>query len=71
MSDHGPEAERSERAALPGNVNFHYTNTAILSVTAVEAPIVVTSQSFDDHLAQTYDRTGIRPGMLSVVAGIE
>ena len=73
MTDHatGTGTERSERAALPGNVNFRYQNTAILSVTAVDAPIVVTSQSFDDRLAQTYDRTGIRPGMLSVVAGIE
>lgn len=71
MTNAHPEAERSERAVLPGNVNFHHTNTAILSVTAVDAPIVVTSDSFDEKLAQTYERTGFRPGMLSVVAGIE
>ncbi len=63
--------QRSERAALPGNVNFQHSNAAILSVTAVDAPIVVTSASFDEQLAETYDRTGFRPGMLSVVAGIE
>lgn len=50
MTDHatGTGTERSERAALPGNVNFRYQNTAILSVTAVDAPIVVTSQSLRD-----------------------
>lgn len=55
----------------PGNVNFRYSNTAILSVTAVEAPIVATSASFDERLAETYERTGFRAGMLSTVAGIE
>ena len=52
-------------------MTFRHHNTVILSVTAVDAPIVVTSQSFDDRLAETYERTGVRPGMLSVVAGIE
>ncbi len=65
------DESRSERAALPGNVSFRHTNAAILSVTAVDAPIVVTSASFDEQLAETYERTGVRPGMLSAVAGIE
>ena len=66
-----PEGSVTPDPALPGNVTFRHRNTAILSVTAVDAPIVVTSQSFDDRLAETYERTGVRPGMLSVVAGIE
>jgi acyl-CoA:acyl-CoA alkyltransferase len=65
------DGARSERAALPGNVTFAHTNSAILSVTAVDAPIVMTSAQFDEQLVETYDRTGIRPGMLSVVAGID
>lgn len=56
---------------LSGNVNFKYSNTAVLSVVAVEAPIVATSESFDEQLSQTYERTGFRPGMLSAVAGIQ
>ena len=66
-----PEGSVTPDPALPGNVTFRHHNTAILSVTAVDAPIVVTSQSFDDRLAETYERTGVRPGMLSAVAGIE
>jgi 3-oxoacyl-[acyl-carrier-protein] synthase-3 len=57
--------------ALPGNIYFRIRNSAILSVTAVDAPIVATSESFDERLAETYERTGVRPGMLAVVAGIE
>ena len=57
--------ERPHDSAPAGNVTFRHHNTAILSVTAVDAPIVVTSQSFDERLTETYDRTGVRPGMLS------
>jgi 3-oxoacyl-[acyl-carrier-protein] synthase III len=59
-------ADRPER----GNITMRHRNTAILSVTAVDAPIVATSASFDERLADTYARTGVRPGMLSDVAGI-
>jgi len=55
---------------VPGNMTMRHRNTAILSVTAVDAPIVATSASFDEQLAETYARTGVRPGMLSEVAGI-
>ncbi len=55
---------------VPGNMTMRHRNTAILSVTAVDAPIVATSASFDERLAETYARTGVRPGMLSEVAGI-
>ncbi len=56
--------------ARPGNITMRHRNTAILSVTAVDAPIVATSASFDERLAATYARTGVRPGMLEDVAGI-
>jgi 3-oxoacyl-[acyl-carrier-protein] synthase-3 len=54
----------------PGNLTMRHANTAIVSVTAVDAPIVVTSASIDEQLADTYARTGVRPGMLADVAGI-
>jgi 3-oxoacyl-[acyl-carrier-protein] synthase III len=56
--------------AVPGNLTMRHANTAILSVTAVDAPIIVTSASIDERLAETYARTGVRPGMLTDVAGI-
>ena len=63
-------AEEQPAAAMPGNMTMRHRNTAILSVTTVDAPIVATSASFDEQLAETYARTGVRPGMLSEVAGI-
>ena len=57
-------------SSRPGNITMRHRNTAILSVTAVDAPIVATSASFDERLAETYARTGVRPGMLADVAGI-
>jgi acyl-CoA:acyl-CoA alkyltransferase len=39
-------------------------------VCAVEAPIVVPSSAFDDRLAATYQRVGMKPGMLAERAGV-
>lgn len=55
---------------MTGNATFRYTNTTILSVCGVDAPIVVTSDQFDAELATTYDRVGLRSGMLQQLAGI-
>jgi acyl-CoA:acyl-CoA alkyltransferase len=55
---------------MTGNATFRYTDTAILSVTAVDAPIIVTSAEFDEQLAGTYERLRMRPGMLESLAGI-
>jgi 3-oxoacyl-[acyl-carrier-protein] synthase III len=55
---------------MNGNAEFHYADTAVLAVTAIEAPIVVESQEFDHQLADTYARVGLRPGMLESLAGI-
>jgi 3-oxoacyl-[acyl-carrier-protein] synthase-3 len=53
-----------------GNAVFHYTDTAILAVGVAEAPIVVTSDDFDEQLAPTLERVGLRSGMLESLAGI-
>ena len=55
---------------MAGNATYHYTNTAILSVRGVDAPIVVTSDEFDAQLMTTYERVGLRPGLLENLAGI-
>ena len=55
---------------MTGNASFRLGNTTVLSVCAVEAPIVVPSALFDDRLAATYERVGMRPGMLVKLAGV-
>jgi 3-oxoacyl-[acyl-carrier-protein] synthase-3 len=42
-----------------------------LSLAAIEAPRVVTSDWIDEQLAETYQRNGLRPGLLAGLAGIE
>ena len=56
---------------MSGNTVYRFTNAAILSVVAVDAPEVVTSEYFDERLAPTLQRLGVRKGMLQQVAGIE
>lgn len=55
---------------MQGNVTFRHTNTAVLSVEAVDAPIVVRSSELDEQLSATYERLGLRAGLLEEVAGI-
>jgi 3-oxoacyl-[acyl-carrier-protein] synthase-3 len=59
----------SDRAA-GGNATFRFTDTAVLSVSIAEAPIVVTSAEIDEALAETYARLDVRPGLLEGLAGI-
>lgn len=56
---------------MTGNRSFTHQNTGILALQAVEAPEVVTSAWIDEQLADTYARTGVRPGLLSSLAGID
>ena len=49
---------------------FRQNNVGVLSVEAVEPPEVVTSAWIDEQLAETYERTGTRPGLLASLAGI-
>lgn len=55
---------------MGGNTLFRFSNTAVLAVTAVDAPQEVTSAAFDDLLGPTLDRLGIRRGMLEQTAGV-
>lgn len=55
---------------MGGNTVFRFENTAVLAVTAVDAPEEVTSAHFDDVLGPTLDRLGIRRGMLEQTAGV-
>jgi 3-oxoacyl-[acyl-carrier-protein] synthase-3 len=55
---------------MSGNATQRYANTAVLSVCGVDAPHVVSSAEFDERLAATYRRVGLRPGLLASLAGI-
>jgi 3-oxoacyl-[acyl-carrier-protein] synthase-3 len=55
---------------MSGNATFRQQNTSVLSVCAVEAPIVVPSQAFDERLSTTYARVDLKPGMLEKLAGV-
>lgn len=55
---------------MNGSAVHRYGGTAVLSVCGVDAPQVVTSGEFDDRLAETFRRVGLRRGMLEGLAGI-
>ena len=55
---------------MTGNASYRLHNTTMVSVCAVDAPIVATSAEFDAQLAETYGRTGLRAGMLEKLAGV-
>lgn len=56
---------------MSGNRSYTHQNVGVVAIQAVEAPDVVTSAWIDEQLAETYERTGVRPGLLSELAGIE
>lgn len=56
---------------MTGNTVFSHRHSGVLSVAAVEAPEVITSAWIDEELAETYERTGLKPGQLSGLAGID
>src|SRR5690606_20700234 len=49
-----PSTARS--ADLNGNATFRHHDTAVLSVTAVDAPVVKTSAEFDEIIGDSYGR---------------
>lgn len=53
------------------NAVYTHRNVGLLSVEAVEAPEIITSAWIDEQLAETYERTGLKPGTLSSLAGID
>jgi acyl-CoA:acyl-CoA alkyltransferase len=55
---------------MNGNSVIMSRHSGVLSVASVDAPEVITSAWIDEQLAETYERTGIRPGLLEGLAGI-
>jgi 3-oxoacyl-[acyl-carrier-protein] synthase III len=55
---------------MSGNATYRLSGTSILAVCGVEAPVVATSDSFDERLAATYERVGLLPGMQEQLAGV-
>lgn len=47
-----------------------FTRSSVWSIAHVEAPEIVTSAWIDEQLASTYERVGVRAGLLDSVAGI-
>lgn len=55
---------------MPGNSQFRFSNTSVLTVASIEAPVEVTSDDLDARLTETYARVGLRPGLIERLAGI-
>ena len=53
------------------NARYTHARAGIVRVEAVEAPEVITSDWIDEQLSTTYDRLGLRPGLLAELAGIK
>ena len=56
---------------VTGNTTHHFRNTSILEVANADASRVVTSDELDAQLSETYQRVGLRPGMLEKLVGIK
>jgi 3-oxoacyl-[acyl-carrier-protein] synthase-3 len=55
---------------MTGNTTHRFTNTTVLTVQTADASQVITSDAFDERLLETYQRVGLRPGLLERLAGI-
>ncbi|MUK00825.1 3-oxoacyl-ACP synthase III [Vibrio cholerae] len=55
---------------MTGNATFRHENTALLAVTSVEAPVVVSSAEFDERLAPSLKRLRLSKRLLERVAGV-
>lgn len=55
---------------MSGNSEFRSTNATVLTVALIDAPVVVTSAQLDHGLIETYQRVGLRPGLIERLAGI-
>ena len=66
------EAHPHPDGMLPmrGNTTHRFSNTAVLSVCAVDATEVVTSADLDERLAETYRKVRLRPGQLERLVGV-
>ena len=52
------------------NSTHRYARTVLLGVERVEAPVVITSAELDERLADVYERTRMRAGLLEGLVGI-
>jgi 3-oxoacyl-[acyl-carrier-protein] synthase-3 len=55
---------------MSGNATHHFRNTSILTVQTADASQVITSDALDERLLETYQRVGLRPGLLERLCGI-
>jgi acyl-CoA:acyl-CoA alkyltransferase len=65
------DAAHTVGTPLRGNGTFAPANAALLSISHIEAPVVVPSSHFDEVLAPTLERLRLRPGLLEKVAGVK
>lgn len=56
---------------MNGNTRYSVSNTALLSISAEEAPVVVSSADIDAEMAPTLQRLGLKPGLLERVSGVK
>ncbi len=57
-------------ASNSGSSVFTYRDTAVLAVSAVDAPEIITSDQIDQWLSPAYEAAGLHGGMLEQLAGI-
>lgn len=53
------------------NASFRHRRAGVVHLAAVEAPEVVSSEWIDQQLMPTYERWGLRPGLLAELAGVK
>ena len=56
---------------MAANSVHTHRDVGVLTVAGIEAPEIVTSAWIDEQLAETYERTGLKAGILTDLAGIE
>lgn len=66
----GEPHQLDEGWILSGNATFRHNNSAILAVTGVEAPVVVSSDDFDRRLEPSLKRLRLSRRLLERVAGV-
>jgi acyl-CoA:acyl-CoA alkyltransferase len=55
---------------MSGNATHRFRNTSVLTVQTADASQVITSDAIDERLLDTYQRVGLRPGLLERLCGI-
>ncbi len=55
---------------MNGNATFRHSNSALLAITSVQAPVVLSSAEFDERLAPSLKRLKLSRKLLERVAGV-